>query len=122
MKSIIIILFLIGVFSSSSTFHQQPFFEAKCYESDRGPLYVGNQFCFYSNNSYKYTGYGPAVFISWGNWEFKNSSNEIELFPNRQNITFNNRVDTRWIDFKGKTIKVKNKKQLLFENLIFKLK
>jgi hypothetical protein len=121
MKSLIITLFVIELFSCTRNMLQKS--EGRCYESAQGPIFAGNQICFYSNNAFKYVGHGPSVFISSGIWKYNKSSNEIELTSNPDNkITiFKNRIDTMWIDITGKRIKVKNKKQILFEKVIYQL-
>jgi hypothetical protein len=124
MKQLIILLLAIGLFSCTQKILQQSSFEGMCYESNKGHLFAGNQFCFYPNNAFKYIGHGPSIFISSGNWKYIKSSNEIELTSNAANIaiSFKNRVDTMWIDLTGKRIKVKNKKQFLFDKIIYSLK
>lgn len=102
---------------------QQSSFERRCYQSDEGHLFAGNEICFYSDSAFKYIGHGPSTFISTGNWKYDKLSNEIELTSIVSNTNnFKNRVDTMWVDLTGKKIKVRKDNQIMFEEIMYKLK
>jgi len=121
MKLLLFAILIIGLFSCSSKIFKSSTFEGCCFRSARGPLFEGNQICFYPDSKFKYVAHGPSIFVSTGYWTFKKSSKEIQLVSDKNNF-FKNRIDTMWIDMTGKRIKVKSKRQLLIENLLYNVK
>jgi outer membrane biogenesis lipoprotein LolB len=121
MKLTIIVIITVFLFSCTNKVLLQTSFDDKCYESARGHLFAGNRICFYSDGKFKYLAHGPSVFVSEGYWKYQKSNNEIELISISLN-TLNNTVDTMQIDLTSKKIKVKSGKQLLFEEILYKLK
>lgn len=84
-------------------------FEGKRFESNRGPLYLGNQIWFRKDGAFKYIGHGPSVFISTGYLMYDSSKREIELTSeDKFNYAARNSVDTMWVDLSHKRIKIKS--------------
>ena len=81
---------------------QQSSFESRCYQSDKGHLFAGKEICFYSDSAFKYVGHGPSIFVSSGNWRYDKLTNKIELTSSHDGSNFKNRVDTMWVDLRGK--------------------
>lgn len=125
MNSLTLTIFLsIGIISCSPKILQQSSFAKKCFRSENGHLFAGNEICFYTDSTFNFVINGPSTFISNGNWKYNIFSNEIQL-TSSTSIIFNNsrsRIDTMWINLTGKKIHVKNSSQIIFEDIIYRFK
>lgn len=125
MKALTLTIFLsIGIISCSPKILQQSSFAKKCYRSEKGHLFAGNEICFYTDSTFKCVINGPSTFISNGNWKYNSFSNEIELTSatSSNSNNFKDRVDTMWINLTGKKINVKSSSQIVFEEIIYRFK
>lgn len=103
-----------GQFLTSST-------AEKHFSSGFNHAYGGrNRFVFKADSSFVYYGAGPSVLLSKGRWQYNAAAKEIILkTDNSFKPVFKNPIDTIWLNWQLKTVKVLSKKKIKFEDIIY---
>lgn len=123
MRAIIAIIFSIILVACAPKMVQQTF-AGKKFESPRGHIYGGNKLYFDTDSTFRYAGYGPAVFVSAGYWRYDATKHEIVLVSDAKliNLLPREKFDSMWVDLRGKIINVKSANKILFEEIVYTLK
>ena len=116
------IIFLVILFSCSRRPVDGYSLAGKYYESLRGPLFGGNKLWLNKDSTFRLVKSGRAYFLSEGKWTYNDSKNEIKLTAGQSTIKYRTAIDTLWLDLNGKVVKVRNKKQLFFDEAVYYLK
>ncbi len=123
MKAIIAISFLVVLVACTPKMSQQTF-AGKKFESPRGHIYGGNKLYFDTDSTFRYAGYGPAVFVSAGYWKYDAAKHEIVLVSDAKLIKplSREKFDSMWVDLRGKVISVRSANKILFEDIVYTLR
>ena len=119
---VIIIFFLISIFSCSRGLVSESSFKGTYYESHRGHLFGANQLWLNGDSTFRFIGNGPSIFLSQGFWKYDKLNYVIHLTSRHDILGIRKTVDSMWIDMTGKRIKVKNKEQLLLDEVVYYIK
>ena len=91
----------------------------RSYESKGGHInYKGNRLTFNTDSTFVYTGYGPSVYLSRGQWHYDRQNKELVLTSAQTPAKFIHpaTVDTFWVDLSSKKVKIRSQKEVIFDS------
>ncbi len=123
MKRLLIVFSIIGCIYGCKGLQSRSF-EGNCYVNPLGyPHDWGSILCFYPGNKFKFIERAAGVHISEGTWIFDNKRRTITLttVPVENSEYVNTRLDTIWNDLTGTKVNVRNKRQIVYDRLLYKV-